>query len=132
MCAKPKNGDEKAGRAWAWRKRDERHATAKQLVQRVLVTEPGMETPQLPNVTRLYDRFIIQAYRDLKIRNRGEETCWWFAEWRNEAGEWYVCILAPVGHTFQSALVDLCEVLAEVELGFRKPTRVERKPKPSA
>lgn len=111
---------------WAWRKRREIHSEAVRRCDYILRHEPGMTDPQLPNVTRLYTYFIQQFGRDLKIRTQSDGGAYWFAEWRNDGGEWYACILAFPGHTYQSALLDLCQVLCEIELGFRKPTRVRR------
>lgn len=112
---------------WQWRKKREIHLEAKKMCMRVLSTEPGMENPQPMNPNRLWPHFFLSSGRDLKIRTRPSGEAFWFAEWTNEAGEWYVCILALPGHTYTSALLDLCEVIAEVELGFRKPTRVKKR-----
>lgn len=119
------------GKAWAWSKRVERHHEAKVYVQSVLRSEPGMPELQLPQHQRLYRKFFLEAGRELKIMPEDGTTAWWKARWVNDAGAWYVAIRALDGHTWDSALLDLCEVLAEVILGFRKPSRDIYKPRPA-
>lgn len=130
MADKPRSFGE-AVEAWSWRRRTEVHKEARDQVDFVARYDEATDKLGLPLVTRLYESYFLHHDRKLTVTPGKHGAAWWKAGWENEAGKWYVLVWEAPGHTVESAIRDLCEVIEEVRLGFRKPSRDVYKPKKS-
>lgn len=107
---------------WKWKRRDEVHSTARRMVDEVATTEEGMDAPQPPNPDRLLRHFIYGRGWKLRLTPGDAGEVWFKVYWKVGGEPLYLACCAPVGSTFFSGLRALCQVIAEVDLGFRRPS----------